>query len=148
METKKAVGAMFSSGLSSLSAKGSSFAAKGQSMGRGLFSSATNALGENLSAFSDQKEGEAANDEAAQDETEEEEAPPPPKKDIPDIGDEIDLSEEPWNQCIGMYSCKAIKRPAFVDAAIAEAATKQMKKASECNGGVIYNDHREVYFGV
>ena len=112
METKKAVGAMFSSGLSSLSAKGSSFAARGQSIGRGFLSSA---LGENLSAaFSEQEDAEANND-VGQDERDSS----PPKKDIPDIGDEIDLSEEPWNQCIGMYSCKAIKRPEFVDAAIA-----------------------------
>jgi hypothetical protein len=109
METKKAVGAMFSSGLSSLSARGSSFAARGQSILK--------------TPFFDQNNDEVSNE---QEETEEE-TPPPPKKDIPDIGDEIDLSEEPWNQCIGMYSCKAIKRPAFVDAAIAEAATKQKK---------------------
>ena len=58
METKKAVGAMFSSGLSSISAKGSTFAAKGQSM-KGLFSSA---FGENLSsAFSGEKDGDANN---------------------------------------------------------------------------------------
>lgn len=118
LETKKAMGAMFSSGLSSLSAKGSTLASKGQSM-KGLFSSA---LGDNLSPFSGQKDGD--NDEVQQ---EEETEAPASQKEIPDIGDEIDLSEEPFNQCIGMYSCKALKRPAFVEASIAEAASKQKK---------------------
>lgn len=120
LETKKAMGAMFEKGLSSLSAKGSSLASKGQSM-KGLFSSA---LGENISPFSGQKDGDANNtevghDEVEQEEEEETEAPAPPKE-IPDIGDEIDLSEEPFNHCVGMYSCKALKRPAFVEASIAE----------------------------
>ncbi len=84
---------------------------------KGLFSSA---LGENLSPFSGQKDGDANKTEVAQDEVqqEEEEEPelPAPPKEIPDIGDEIDLSEEPFNHCIGMYSCKALKIPAFVEA--------------------------------
>uniref|UniRef100_A0A7S2LQS3 Uncharacterized protein n=2 Tax=Skeletonema marinoi TaxID=267567 RepID=A0A7S2LQS3_9STRA len=133
LETKKAVGAMFSSGLSSLSAKGSSFASKGQSM-KGMFSSA---LGENLSAFSGQKDDDANNNEVGQEEVgqeEETEAPAPPKE-IPDIGDEIDLSEEPWNLCVGMYSCKALKRPAFVEASIAEASSKQKKDGDGASSG-------------
>ena len=52
-------------------------------------------------------------------------------KDIPDIGDEINLSDEPWSQCIGMYTCKSIKRPAFVEDAIANASKK---KAAEVSG--------------
>ena len=133
LETKKAVGAMFSSGFSSLSAKGSSFASKGQSM-KGMFSSA---LGENLSAFSGQKDDDASNNEVGQEEVgreEETEAPAPPKE-IPDIGDEIDLSEEPWNLCVGMYSCKALKRPAFVEASIAEASSKQKKDGDGASSG-------------
>jgi len=122
METKKAVGAMFSSGFSSLSAKGSSFAAKGQS----ILSIPI------LSAFSEQKDADANSNEVEQEETE---APAPPPKDIPDIGDEIDLSEEPWNQCIGMYSCKAIKRPEFVEAVIAAASSKQKKKGDGASSG-------------
>jgi hypothetical protein len=117
METKKAVGAMFSSGLSSLSAKGSSFAAKGHSI---------------LSVFSEQKDGSANNSTQVGQEETEARAPP---KDIPDIGDEIDLSEEPWNQCIGMYSCKAIKRPEFVEAIIAEASSKQKKSKEGASSG-------------
>lgn len=51
----------------------------------------------------------------------------PPKKKIatPDninIGDEINLLEAPWVDCHGVYSCKAIRRPAFVEDAIAVAA--------------------------
>mmetsp|Transcript_15673 Transcript_15673/g.22292 ORF Transcript_15673/g.22292 Transcript_15673/m.22292 type:complete len:697 (+) Transcript_15673:107-2197(+) len=135
LETKKAVGAMFSSGLSSLSAKGSSFAAKGPSM-KGLFSSA---LGENLSPFSGQKGGDANNTEVGHDEAEQEEEAesPAPPKEIPDIGDEIDLSEEPFNHCVGMYSCKALKRPAFVEASIAEyeAQSKQQKDGQGASSG-------------
>lgn len=122
METKKAMGAMFSSGLSSLSAKGSSLAAKGQSM-KGLFSS-------QLSSLSEQRVVEDNIDEIVEEEAE---APAPPK-DVPDIGDEIDLSEEPWNQCIGMYSCKVLKRPAFVEASIAEAASKKKKAETDAAG--------------
>ena len=38
------------------------------------------------------------------------------------IGDEINMLEAPWVDCQGVYSCKAIRRPAFVDDAIAVAA--------------------------
>mmetsp|Transcript_21575 Transcript_21575/g.35588 ORF Transcript_21575/g.35588 Transcript_21575/m.35588 type:complete len:692 (-) Transcript_21575:1626-3701(-) len=128
LETKKAVGAMFSSSLSSLSAKGSSLASKGQSM-KGLFSAA---LGENLSPFSGQKYDDVNSDEVQQ---EEETEAPAPQKEIPDIGDEIDLSEEPFNQCIGMYSCKALKRPAFVEVSIAEALSNQKKDGDGASSG-------------
>ena len=48
------------------------------------------------------------------------------------IGDEIDLSQSPWNVCAGMYSCKAIRRPAFVELAMsqAEAEAKEQEKVS------------------
>ena len=38
------------------------------------------------------------------------------------IGDEINMLEAPWVDCQGVYSCKAIRRPAFVDEAMAVAA--------------------------
>mmetsp|Transcript_23129 Transcript_23129/g.33138 ORF Transcript_23129/g.33138 Transcript_23129/m.33138 type:complete len:556 (-) Transcript_23129:1080-2747(-) len=37
------------------------------------------------------------------------------------IGDEINLLEAPWVDCQGLYSCKAIRRPTFVEDAIALA---------------------------
>ena len=40
------------------------------------------------------------------------------------IGDEINMLEAPWVDCQGVYSCKAIRRPKFVDDAIALAAPK------------------------
>ena len=167
LETKKAMGAMFSS----FAAKGSSIAAKGQSM-KGFLSSTLN---DSLSALSEseriakQEEGEAK--VAANQEKEEKKAGLPrspfagkgqsmkgflsstlgdtltalqkespsinlaeetkekkvAKRGLPSIGEEIDLSDEPWNQCFGMYSCKAIRRPPFVEAAIAEASKTQEK---------------------
>ena len=120
LETKKVVASMFSSGLSSLTAKGSSAS---KTMSKGLFS-----LGESLSSYAEGgSRSNLAEDDSYDDATRE--GAPSPKdevekvvKDVPDIGDEINLSDEPWNQCIGMYSCKAIKRPAFIDDAIAEAS--------------------------
>jgi len=41
------------------------------------------------------------------------------------IGDEINMLEAPWVNCQGVYSCKAIRRPKFVDEAIAEAEPKE-----------------------
>jgi hypothetical protein len=38
------------------------------------------------------------------------------------IGDEINMLEAPWVDCQGVYSCKAIRRPKFVDEAMAVAA--------------------------
>ena len=42
-----------------------------------------------------------------------------------EIGDEIDLSLEPWNGAVGMYPCKAIRRPEFIEEAIAAATAEQ-----------------------
>jgi len=39
-----------------------------------------------------------------------------------EIGDVLNLAMSPWNQAIGMHSCKAIRRPEFVDSAIKLAA--------------------------
>lgn len=45
------------------------------------------------------------------------------------IGDEIHLLEAPWVDCQGLYSCKAIRRPAFVeDAMFLAAAEKETTK--------------------
>jgi hypothetical protein len=41
------------------------------------------------------------------------------------IGDEINMLEAPWVDCQGVYSCKAIRRPAFVDEAMTAAAQNQ-----------------------
>lgn len=48
------------------------------------------------------------------------------------IGDEIDLSQSPWNVCAGMYSCNAIRRPTFVELAMsqAEAEAKEEEKVN------------------
>jgi hypothetical protein len=35
------------------------------------------------------------------------------------MGDSIDLAEAPWNQALGMYPCKAIRRPHFMSTAMA-----------------------------
>lgn len=130
METKKAMGAMFSSGLTSLSAKGSSIAAKSQSA-RGSVSKGFLSLGESLAKLGeDIVEEVAPKEEAGQKEVDPKEEVKRVVKPIPDIGDEIDLSEEPWNRCTGMYSCKAIKRPAFVEDAIFNAQ-KNQKDAKE-----------------
>jgi hypothetical protein len=39
------------------------------------------------------------------------------------IGDEINLLESPWVDCTGVYSCKCIRRPGFVEDAMALAAS-------------------------
>ena len=45
------------------------------------------------------------------------------------IGDEINLLEEPWVNAHGVYSCKAIRRPAFVQQAMSVAAEKEEQDA-------------------
>ncbi len=120
LETKKAVASIFTSGLSTLTAKGST---AGKSMSKGLFS-----LGESLSSYAEGGPRSNLAEDDSQDDVIREEALHPEEegqkiiKDVPDIGEEINLSDEPWNQCIGMYSCKAIKRPAFVEDAITKAS--------------------------
>ena len=131
LETKKAMGAMFSSFGSGIAARGSSFAAKGQSIGKGFLSST---LGESLSSLA--KDSEDVAQDSATEKAKAEEEKKVVKSGLPSIGDEIDLSDEPWNNCIGMYSCKAIKRPAFVESAMEEAARKQ-SKAKEVRNDVV-----------
>jgi hypothetical protein len=41
------------------------------------------------------------------------------------IGDEINLLESPWVDCEGVYSCKCIRRPVFVEDAMALAASSR-----------------------
>ena len=41
------------------------------------------------------------------------------------IGDELNLLESPWVDCEGVYSCKCIRRPAFVEDAMALAASSR-----------------------
>lgn len=41
------------------------------------------------------------------------------------IGDEINLLEEPWVAAHGVYSCKAIRRPAFIEETMASASKKE-----------------------
>ena len=134
LETNKAISAMFSS----FAAKGSSIVNKGQLLRNTLSSNISESLSAlaNDTAKSPKKanvvsketvcvvsketndnDGEGGNKETKKG----------VQKGLPEIGDEIDLSESPWNQCIGMYSCKAIKRPDFVVNAIAEAASKKKK---------------------
>ena len=50
--------------------------------------------------------------------------PSPPKSSQQQvkIGDVIDLSQSPYSDCAGMFSCKAIRRPEFVEQAMAEAS--------------------------
>jgi len=128
LETKKAVGAIFSSFAARGSVLGSSLAAKSQSM-RGTL---TSAVGEGLSALVTEasRDGPEENEEADDDEEEEEEEKNEEQQNkggLPEIGQEIDLSDEPWNTCIGMYSVKAIKRAEFIETAMEEAAAKKKK---------------------
>ena len=51
------------------------------------------------------------------------------------IGDEINMLEAPWVDCHGIYSCKAIRRSAFVEEAMSWAAQTN-KKESPSNKNV------------
>lgn len=54
------------------------------------------------------------------------------------IGDEINLLEAPWVDCQGIYSCKAIRRPAFVEDAIAVAASA--RPPAEVSSASVFDD--------
>ena len=41
------------------------------------------------------------------------------------------MLEAPWVECQGVYSCKAIRRPAFVEEAIAVAAKSSEARAKD-----------------
>ena len=47
------------------------------------------------------------------------------------IGDEINLLEPPWVEAQGIYSCKAVRRPEFVEAAIQHAALESGENVSQ-----------------
>lgn len=71
-------------------------------------------------------------------------SPPKSKKkaatpDNINIGDEINLLEAPWVDCHGVFSCKAIRRPAFVEDAIALAASAR-PPAEVSNTVVAFDD--------
>lgn len=52
------------------------------------------------------------------------------------IGDEINLLEEPWVSAHGVYSCKAIRRPAFVQQAILAADERAEQDAFKSPGSM------------
>ena len=60
------------------------------------------------------------------------------------IGDEINMMEAPWVDCKGLYSCKAIRRPGFIEDAIALAAKANNEVSSNWDddedGGEIPGD--------
>jgi hypothetical protein len=57
------------------------------------------------------------------------------------IGDIVDLAEEPWSGCEGMFPCNAIRRPAFITAKIADFVAQ--KKEEEVSR---YDDEDENVF--
>ena len=54
------------------------------------------------------------------------------------IGDEINLLEPPWVEAQGIYSCKAVRRPEFVEAAIRHAALESGENVSHQQTTVYY----------
>lgn len=58
------------------------------------------------------------------------------------IGDEINMLDAPWVDCQGVYSCKAIRRPAFVDEAMAVAA--QVQDDDQVRPSILSGDDGEV----
>lgn len=66
-----------------------------------------------------------------------EKAPTPPGE--VRIGDEINLLEPPWVESQGIYSCKAVRRPEFVEAAIQHAALESGEQTSSGAAGMFRN---------
>ena len=48
-----------------------------------------------------------------------------------EIGDEIDLADDPWNKAVGLYPCKALRRPSFIVAAMEAAGQNKPEKVRE-----------------
>lgn len=46
------------------------------------------------------------------------------------IGDELNLTEAPWNVCSGMYTCKAIRRPVFMEDEMDRAQREQAQQVA------------------
>lgn len=51
-----------------------------------------------------------------------------------EIGDEIDLADDPWSKAAGLYPCKAIRRPGFISDAMEVAG--QNKPVKVANAGL------------
>lgn len=47
-----------------------------------------------------------------------------------EIGDEIDLAQDPWKNAVGMYPCKAIRRPDFVTTAMEASKKNESQKVA------------------
>jgi hypothetical protein len=58
------------------------------------------------------------------------------------IGDEINLLESPWVDCTGVYSCKCIRRPSFVEDAMALAVS--LKPPEQVRASVLDEDEEGV----
>lgn len=54
-----------------------------------------------------------------------------------EIGDEIELSQDPWNKAVGMYPCKTIRRPDFINIAMESSRADTSQKVS------VNSDHEE-----
>jgi len=47
-----------------------------------------------------------------------------------EIGDEIDLAQDPWNKAVGMFPCKIIRRPDFISVAMESSKNDISPKVS------------------
>jgi hypothetical protein len=47
-----------------------------------------------------------------------------------EIGDEIDLAQDPWNKAVGMFPCKIIRRPDFITVAMESSRADITQKVS------------------
>jgi hypothetical protein len=66
-------------------------------------------------------------------------APKPKKVTTPDnvrIGDVIDLLADPWATAHGIYSCKAVRRPQFVEKAMSNASEREEQQAFQSPGNM------------
>jgi len=68
------------------------------------------------------------------------------KRDQIRIGDEISMLDAPWVDCQGVYSCKAIRRPKFVEEAMAKAAKNKevAEAAAKANSGTLAGTFRSL----
>mmetsp|Transcript_33475 Transcript_33475/g.81065 ORF Transcript_33475/g.81065 Transcript_33475/m.81065 type:complete len:620 (+) Transcript_33475:208-2067(+) len=68
------------------------------------------------------------------------------KRDQIRIGDEISMLDAPWVDCQGVYSCKAIRRPKFVEEAMAKAAKNKeaAEAAAKASSGTIAGTFRSI----
>ncbi|KAL3943973.1 MAG: hypothetical protein SGBAC_001967 [Bacillariaceae sp.] len=68
------------------------------------------------------------------------------KRDQIRIGDEISMLDAPWVDCQGVYSCKAIRRPKFVEEAMVKAAKNKeaAEAAANANAGTLAGTFRSI----